>query len=371
MRIVHVCKMTGVAGTETHLLALLPGLRAQGLDVRLIVLVEPDRPLDEYVARMNTLGVPTHTLPIHRDLDPALIGRLAGHLRDTQADAVHTHLIHADLHGALAALGAGTRRLYCSGHNDDPFRRRLPIRLFQAWFWRKANAGIAISEAVRQFMIRVEFAPPSKIRTIHYGLDANTMPTVPDIRNRLRAELGLAPDVLVVGSVCRLIEQKGLVYALQAFRHIADISSAHYVLVGDGPLREALSAQAVSLGIADRVHFLGWRPDARALYPAFDVFLMPSLWEGFGLVILEAMAARLPVIASRVSALPEIVADGVTGYHSVPGDPTSIATRLRTLLTDPHQRRAMGEAGYQRLRNEFSNQRMIDRTIELYRDTWG
>jgi glycosyltransferase involved in cell wall biosynthesis len=218
-------------------------------------------------------------------------------------------------------------------------------------------------------MIRVEFAPPHKIRTIHYGLDADAMPVHPDIRSSLRAELGLAPKTLIVGSVCRLIEQKGLAYALQAFRQIADSTAAHYVIIGDGPLRETLQAQAASVEIADRVHFLGWRPNARAYYPAFDVFLMPSLWEGFGLVVLEAMAARLPVIASKVSALPEIVVDGTTGYHTVPGDADSIARRLHILLSDTTQRSAMGEAGFQRLRTDFSNQRMIEQTVQVYRDT--
>lgn len=365
--VLHICKMTGVAGTENHLLTLLPGLAKRGLDVRLLVLTEPDKPLTDYVAEMRGRGVPADSVTIHKDVELPLIGLLAERIRAERPAAVHTHLIHADWHGIPAARRAGVRRTFTSGHNDDQFRRRPAIRLIQAYLWQRLTAGIAISEAVRQFMIRFEFAPPRKVHTIHYGLD----PAPGDNRIQriaTRSEWGLSADQIVIGSVCRLIEQKGLPYGLRAFKAVTErFPNARYVLIGDGPLRGALQQEAESLGVADKVIFAGWHPDAPAKMPAFDIFLMPSLWEGFGLVMLEAMAARLPLVASRVSALPEICLDGVNGYLAPPADVATLTERLIRLTEDAALRATLGQAGRSRLESAFSTAKMIDSTLAVYR----
>lgn len=368
MRVVHLAKMTGVAGTENHLLALLPQLAESGLDVRLIVLCEPEKPMYAYAAQMSALGVPTELVSIRGDLDLRLIGQLSGRLRALGAEAVHTHLIHADWHGLPAALRAGVPHIYTSGHNDDPFRRRLPIRLVQAYLWRRVTAGIAISEAVRRFMIAVEWAPPHKVHTVHYGI----APRLPNLvmRAAFRAELGIPLDAPVFGSVCRLIEQKGLSFALRAFAQVlARFPEAHYVIVGDGPLRESLCAEAEMLGVAAHVHFAGWRADAAERMSAFDIFLMPSLWEGFGLVLLEAMAAHLPIIASNVSALPEIVVDGETGLLCAPRDVECLAAHMARLLSDRALAQRLGANGAARLQAEFSVSKMVNGTRAVYQKT--
>jgi glycosyltransferase involved in cell wall biosynthesis len=217
-------------------------------------------------------------------------------------------------------------------------------------------------------MIKVELAPPQKVHTVHYGI----APTLPDLTMRaaFRAELGIPLDAPVFGSVCRLIEQKGLTFALRAFAQIAPhFPEAHYVIIGDGALREPLRAEADALGVATRVHFAGWRADAAARMVAFDVFVMPSLWEGFGLVLLEAMAARLPIIASAVSALPEIVRDGETGLLCAPRDVACLAERMAQLLTARDLAMRLGAHGEARLRAEFSVSKMVDRTLAVYRKT--
>ncbi len=368
MRVIHLSKMTGAAGSEGHLLALLPALRAHGVDARLWVLVEPDHPLDEYVARASELGVPTERLTIRCDLDPALLWRLVRRLRGERPDILHTHLIHADLYGVVAARLAGVPRVISSRHNDDRFRYRLPVRLLNRALWRRIDAGIAISGAIRAFSLRVENAPADRVYTVPYGLDPATIPARPEACAALRTALGLPADALLVGSVCRLIEQKGLVYALRGFAAVAgEVPQAHYVLAGDGPLRPALEAEARALGVGERVHFLGWRDDAHAVFAALDVFLAPSLWEGFGLVFLEAMAHGLPVISTTVSAIPETVVDGETGWLVPPRDAEAIARALRAALTDPQVRRARGANGRERLETQFTVEAMAERTLAVYR----
>jgi len=371
-RVIHLSKMTGAAGSEGHLLALLPGLRARGVDARLWMLVEPDNPVQGYVERAEALGVPVERVIIRRDVDPALWRRLAARLRDTRPDLVHTHLIHADLYGIPAARWAGVRGVVTSRHNDDRFRRWLPVRALSRWLWRQADAGIAISQAIRQFSIDVEGMPPEKIHTIHYGLDPASVHAPPDARERLRDELGLPPDTPLIGSVCRLIAQKGLDDALDGFGQVAaEYPATRYVVAGDGPLRDALEAQAARLGLAERVHFLGWRADAPAIFAALDVLLAPSRWEGFGLVFLEAMALGVPVISTRVSAIPEVIADGETGWLVPPDDPTAIAGALRAALSDPDGRCRRGEAGRARLEAQFTVDAMVERTLAVYREVVG
>lgn len=371
-RVIHLSKMTGAAGSEGHLLALLPGLRARGVDARLWMLVEPGNPVQDYVDRAEALGVPVERVIIRRHFDPGLWRWLAVRLRDARPDLVHTHLIHADLYGIPAARWAGVRGVVSSRHNDDRFRRWLPVRALSRWLWRQADAGIAISEAIRRFAIAYEGVSPQKIHTIHYGLDPASVHAPPDARTRLRQELGLPADAPLVGSVCRLIEQKGLDNALDGFAQVvAEFPAAHYAIAGDGPLRGALEAQAARLGVADRVHFLGWRADAPAIFAALDVLLAPSRWEGFGLVFLEAMALGVPVISTRVSAIPEVIADGETGWLVPPDDPAAIAGALRAALADPGERCRRGEAGRARLESQFTVDAMVERTLAVYRGVVG
>ncbi len=368
-RVVHVIKIAGVAGAERHLLTLAAGQRAAGVDARIWALSDPRRPVPQFAEMAAANGVPVETLPLHGHFDRHIIARLAEEFRAAAPDLVHTHLIHADLHGVRAARAANVPHVVTSRHNDNRAWRIRLARKVNRRMWRKVDAGIAISEAVRQFILRTEGAPPQKLCTIHYGLDAQTVNAPSDARARLRAELGLPEEALLVGSVCRLIPQKGLSYGLRGFATMAAaFPSAHYVLAGRGPLHEALQAEAHTLGVGARVHFLGWREDAHAVMAALDVLLMPSLWEGFGLVLLEAMALGVPIVATRVSAIPEVVADGETGWLVPPRDPAAIAEALRQALSDPARRRAFGQAGRQRLETHFTARRMVERTLTLYRN---
>ncbi len=379
MHVLHITKATGIAGSENHLLTLLAGLREKEVDARLLLLVEPDNPVEALVQAASARGIPIEREVIRGHVDPALLARLTRRLRAAHPDIVHTHLLHADLHAIPAARLAGVRGVVCSRHNDNAFRRRLPIRLLHRGLWRLTDAGIGISGAITQFVVSVEGAPPAKMTTIRYGLaprpQAAGQAAAPDreaARAALRDGLGLPPDALLLGMVCRLIEQKGIPYALQAFARIAaEFPAAALVIAGDGPLRAELEAQADALGVADRVHFLGWQADPAPVFAALDVFLMPSLWEGFGLVLLEAMAQGVPVVGSAVSAIPEVVVNGETGLLCPARDVDCLARALAALLSDPARRSALGAAGRVQLLREFSPARMVAETLAVYQGVLG
>ncbi|MCB9450137.1 MAG: glycosyltransferase [Anaerolineaceae bacterium] len=369
MRVVHVIKVTGISGAERHLLTLLPALQARGMEMHLALLTEPDNPVNEFAQAMQGGGITIHRFTIGHDADARMAWRLRDLFYQLLPDIVHTHLLHADLYGIPGAKLAGVPVIITSRHNDNAFRRRFPVRQVNGGLWRMADAGIAISDSIARFAREVEGAPAHKIHRIYYGLDFD--PNAVDrgeARHALRHELDLAEGTPIIGIVCRLVEQKGVLYGLRAFWQIATASPAHLVIAGDGLLRDKLETEVQTLGIADRVHFLGWREDVPQLMAAFDIFLLPSLWEGFGLVLLEAMAQQTPVVASAVSAIPEIVAEGQTGLLVPPRNAEGLAGALLTLLNDLPLARHMGLMGQERLETTFSARTMIEATYRLYHD---
>ena len=363
MRVLHVAKVTGIAGAENHLLALLPALRALGVDAEVALLQEPGRPVAQLVRAFLAAGVPTFELAINMDLDPWLVGRLARLVRSRGAHAVHTHGVHADLYGRLCLQGLDGVLLLQTRHNDDRFRRLWIMRLLNQWLARRCVRIVAISEAVREFVCAVEGIPPRKVERIYYGLDAAPAPqNVAD----LRTELGWAGAPLI-GFVGRLTGQKGVDVLLNAFAIVhRALPTARLLLIGDGPQRAALAALAGGLQISAAVHFAGWREDARAQMAALNVLAIPSRWEGFGLVTLEAMQAGVAVVASRVSALPEIVLDGETGLLVPAANAAKLAAALMALLQDPQRAMQLGENGRLRAAQLFTVKQMAVQHAALY-----
>lgn len=362
LRVTHILKTTGLSGAETHLLALSAGLRAAGFESRLVTLVEPARLPAALVDAAREYNVPVDLVPLAHDLDLRVVPRISSLLKSTRTQITHTHMIHGDLYGALAAQRLGLT-LVQSRHNDDKFRRNPAVKLLTRVLAAQSKTVIAISDSLAAFVRDVEGVPGSKIVSIHYGLDPQTV-TAKAQPGKLRAELGLGDAPTVCGAG-RLTAQKGFGVLIEAFAKVRErLPQARLVIAGDGPMRSALESQAQSLGGA--VHFLGWRADAPTIMADCDLLAMPSVWEGFGLVTLEAMALSKPVVASRVSALPEIVIDGETGLLVPPGDSAALADSLLTLLNDPIRARAMGECGRARLEKEFTVGRMVRRHAAVY-----
>jgi glycosyltransferase involved in cell wall biosynthesis len=268
-------------------------------------------------------------------------------------------MVHADVYGSAAAL-AIRRPLVSTRHNDDRYLLG-PFRYVDRAMMQPARTIIAISEAVRTFHIAAGL-PAAKLVTIHYGLD-----DVPARPSELTpAEAGIpegAPLVLAIG---RLIEQKDHRTMLRAFARVHDEHpDARLAILGWGKLESDLLAERSRLGLDASVVLPG-RVEPAAWLERTTLFLHTSRWEGFGIVLLEAMLSRLPVVATRVSAVPEIVVDGTTGLLVEPGDTEGIAAAVGRLLADPSAARGLGEAGERRARGEFSVARMADRTREVY-----
>jgi glycosyltransferase involved in cell wall biosynthesis len=347
MRVVHVHRIRGIGGSERHLLTLLPALAERGVDVSFVGLDDPAGAPEPFY---RELKVPFGRLSAPRDLDPLLAWRLARTLRREHADVVHTHLVHADVYGAVAP-GA---RLVSTKHNQDPFRAGA-FRHVERALARRAARVIAISDAVRRFCVEDVGLPEDKVAVVHYGLDA--LPEAWAANPPL--ELG-RPLLLAVS---RLEAQKGLDTAVRA---LAQLPGATLLVLGEGPDREALEALASELGVSDRLLLPGRVGNVAALYEQADVLVHPARWEGFGLAMLEAMLAAKPVVAARAGSAPELVEDGRTGALVPVDDVEALVAAVSGLLADPARAALLGRAGLERARRDFSVARMAERTIATY-----
>lgn len=360
MRVLHLHRIRGISGSERHLLTLLPALRERGVDARFLGL-DDTRTGDPsaFYSELERLDVPCARVPAPRDLSPLLAARAVARVRGQRPDVVHTHLVHADVYGAVAAAAAGSV-LVSTKHNDDPFRAGA-FRVVERLLARRSARVVAITEALARFNVDRVGLPARKLAVVRYGLDAAPVETGtrPSVRD----------DVRLLLSVGRLVPQKGHDVTLRALAELrAEHADVELAILGEGVERAALEALASDLGVSEALHLPGDVDNVGDWLARADVFLHAARWEGFGLVLLEAMLAARPVVAAGVSSIPELVVDRETGRVVPAEDPGALAAATLPLLDDDGARRRLGDAGRRRAIDEFSVARMADATVAVYED---
>ena len=290
-------------------------------------------------------------------LDPFGVREIRRLVRERRFPLVHAHLSRAEIVAGLAVGPLPDVKLILFKQNDDAWWKGPLLRRVHRRIVRRADRVVCTSDAVLEHFAALEPAARNKMARIHNGVDVAAIRAAAGAADRaaIRASLGVAPGATMLLAVGRLVEQKGhdVLLAALATRPLAE---ATLVLVGRGELETSLRASAAAM--PGRVVFAGVRTDVPALMAAADLFVMPSRWEGFGLVAAEAMTAGRAVVASRVSALPEVVEHGVTGLLVPPDDPDALAAAIASLLADPAKRDAFGAAGRDRVERLFTLDRM-------------
>lgn len=358
-RVLHVITGIDVGGAESHLLSLCEGLVDRGFDVTVAYL----KGEGELATEFREAGCDVVRIGIRTDADPIGFAKLLAHVAREDYDVVHGHLFHGNVYGVTAATLARVPVVVSSKHNDPPFWAQQPYRTIHDLTLSQVDEVFPISDSVRRYLLETTSVSPGKVQTIRYGLDTDPFDTVKGVEN-VRTEF---EGERLVGTVARLTEQKDLTTLIRAFAKIHEDHDTHLAIVGRGERRAELEQLVDDHGLESAVTFTGFRDDIPALMHAFDVFALPSRWEGFGVVFLEAMAAGIPVIASDTSAIPEVVNDGETGYLCPPGDIEAFADAISKLLSDPDLRDEMGAAGRHRVETEFSVDRMVTEMATAYR----
>lgn len=310
-------------------------------------------------------GVPFRVL----GLDPGIrrpwhLLAIQRHLRELQPDIVHTFLLTASLYGRLAAMLARVPIIVGTEVNIYE-HKRAHHALAERLLMRGTDRVVVSAESVRDFYIRQVHADPAKVDVIYNAVDwSQLQTTMPP--GALRASVGVPAGAPVAGIIARLTEQKGHRYLFDAMAETPGLASLHLLVVGDGGLRDDLRARVDRLGLTTRVHFLGARRDLGNLLAAVDLFVMPSLWEGLPLSMVLAMGAGLPVVATRVAGIPEVVRDEATGVLVPPADAPALGSALARLVSDSASRRTLGAAAAAFVRPRFGVDGYVDAVTGLY-----
>ena len=367
IRVLQLITSLERGGAENHLLALLTHADRRAFELETAVLSGEG----ELVPVFRQAGIPVHLLKSRTRFDPLALGRLVRLLRDGRFDILHSHLFRADIYAGLAVAKLGERRplLVSTRHNDDRFFLNPFVGLVHYGVSARQDLIIAISDHIARFTVSRGVRHPERVRRVYHGLEPPVTKALEREGQHIRQELGISPDEFLVGNVGRLALQKGQRHLIAAMPLLLErVPRARAIIAGGGDLEDYLRELASEIGVAECVHVLGPRKDVPALMHAIDVFVMPSIWEGFGLVLLEAMAAGRPIVASRVATIPEVVVDGETGLLVPAGDPLALASALADLAEQPARAARMGEAGRERLRRQFSVEKMVGDTELLYRE---
>ena len=380
LSIVHVIARLNVGGAALHVLQLAREQAQRGHDVLVVAgsLARGEESM-EYLA--DELGVHLLKLPVlQRELslqaDLAAIQALRDLLRRRAPDVLHTHTAKAGATGRLAALVASSARPRAIVHTyhghvlSGYFSRRWEhvFRLIERVLSHAAGALIAVSEEVRDDLVRFKVAPADRFVVVAYGFDPPPWGEADEqARRRLRSELGLDEDRFVVGWAGRLTPIKRPLDLVRTLRRLVDRDvDATLVLVGDGEDRPAVEALAAELGVADRCRLVGFQRHTREWYAAFDALLLTSANEGTPVVAIEALATERPVVATRAGGTGTVVANGESGYLEAIGDTEALAARLALLSRHPGLRARMGRHGSEDVRRRFSLGRMADEVDAVY-----
>jgi glycosyltransferase involved in cell wall biosynthesis len=366
MLILHVITSINRGGAENHLFELIKGQLLLGHKVAVAYLKGGGYWAKDY----KKLNVQVFDLGLrfYGEITPLL--NLKRVISNLSPDIIHAHMPPAEVYAWLALKGSKIP-LFITKHNDENFYRYSFTNKIGSLIAKRANKVIAISEAVNCYIRTALKIPCEKMQTILYGIDTQNFSNVrSSSRQSLRQEWGVPSNAWLIGTVARLAPQKSLDILLESFAKYQDKAEmdSRLVIVGNGPLILDLKKQAMRLGIDQLIVWAGFREDIPEVIAAFDCFILTSSYEGFGLVLLEAMASKKPIIATSVSAIPEIVINNVTGLLCERANSDQISDAILK-MEDHNLRVHYGANGFERATNLFSSVVMIEKINSLYKQS--
>lgn len=323
-----------------------------------------------FVGRMKERGVETHLVHLAPLFNPLALWRLTRLLARERVTILQTHGARANFYGRIAGRLAGVPVIIATVHNS---LKDYGVSPFTRWLYRfllrltlpLVHRIICVSEANRRDLIDECPAAEAKTQTVYNGVDPPAFLSQPD-RQKVRQELRITQGPVLV-TIARLTEQKGHRYLLRAFPGLLSTwPQLCCVFVGEGELHDALHHLAIDLGVERACRFVGVREDITDILAAADLFVLPSLSEGFPFVLLEALAMGRPVVASRVNGVPELIEDHKTGLLVPPRDPQALARAIRDMLSDPAAASKLGAAGRALVQERFTVDRMVANTTATF-----
>jgi glycosyltransferase involved in cell wall biosynthesis len=357
----HVDTARTWRGGQNQVLLTVNGLRSIGHRAALVA--HPDGELRRRAAE----GLELIPLAPRTEMDLSAAWKFSRLLKRIDPDVVHAHDPHGVAMSALAlSLVAGSAR----GGPVPPLvaSRRVDFHLkgnsFSRWKYRQVDCFIAASEAIRKMLV-ADGVDADRSVTVHEGIDVDHVLAAPPVN--VHEAFFLPHGAPVVGNVAALVPHKGQRYLIDAAHLVVQqLPDARFVILGEGELREHLEKQVHEHHLEKHVWLPGFRTDVLGCIKGFDLFVMSSVTEGLGTSLLDAMAASCPIVATTAGGIPEIVEDGVTGLLVPPRDHGALAAAIVRMLKDDAARRRLGDAGFARVNDRFTVERMVERTADVY-----
>ncbi len=302
-------------------------------------------------------------LDINRRLSYRALKKLVCYIKSNQIDIVHTHLYLPDIYGFLVKMIVPRVKLFTTKHNTNQFRKKLFWGILDNILSLPAARIIAVSEAVKKFIAKYEYIPPNRISVIYHGVDINRFfkkVNIDDIRKQLR----ISKDNFVIGIIGRITEQKGHIYLLRAVAELkSKIPSIKLLVIGTGELQQELSDYCHKSNIENHVSFLGFRNDMPELYSLMNVLCLPSVYEGLGLVLVEAMLCNTITVGSKIHGIEEIINDGINGFLVPPRDSEALIKVLYKIYKSDYDKNMLVQARLAALQFDFTkNLKKIEKT---------
>jgi len=345
-------------GGEVWLLSTMRGLSKRGHKVALIC--RPGTPLE---GKAREEGLPVFPIKMRGDFDPIVIYKTARVIKKLRAEVVCTNMDKELRFGGLAARLCGVKAVVPRRGIDYPLKNKWRYRFSYNCL---ASRIIANSYATKKTLLReAPWLDPDRVEVIYNGIDTTLFDSKPgkDIRDELKIDRK-AP---LIGFVGQLDERKGIIYLLEAFKSVSkQIPKAKLLLVGEGNLKGFIQNWVGENGLTEKVILTGFREDIPDVMRSIDLLALPSLWEGFGIVLIEAMASGKPVVATRTSNIPEVVRDGKTGLLVKPRDSEELAGAIIKLLEEEDLAEEMGRRGREWVKERFTLERMLDQLENLF-----
>jgi glycosyltransferase involved in cell wall biosynthesis len=345
-------------GSETYALTLAANLDPRRYRVA-ICAVDQGGALEPEITR---LGIPCAIMHRRQGIDLRLMWRLYRLFRQTHVDVIHTHHFNQLFYSLLGAKLVGARIIHTE-HSIECYKKRrlrIALRLLSIFCHRIT----AIGSDGHRFLLEKVRIPARKLQVIHAGVD---LAKFTETRAQARQALGFSEQDRIVTIVARLSPEKNHALLLAAFTDvIRRVPGARLLIVGDGTHRDAVQSEVHRLNLAAHVQMLGVRRDVPRILAASDLFVLSSDREGLPIAVLEAMAARRPVVATAVGDLPLIISDNQTGRLVPPHDPAALAAAIIDLLNDRPRANAMGQSARQFVEAHYTQRRMVARHEELY-----
>jgi len=361
-KVLHVTFNMGIGGTEQVIRQLVLGSRGQQVEHEIVCI---DGQVGVIGQQMREEGIPVHPVSRAPGFDRKLIGELRDLIRTRDVSIVHCHQYTPFLYGRLAAMGTDAKVVFTEHGRFYPDRYRYKAALINPLLAILTPAVVAISSATRDALAKYEFMPKRKIQVIYNGIQP--LKADPAAITELRSELGIPTDSFVYGTVSRLDPVKNQAMMLESFaRCLKDYPESYLLMVGDGPERQALEAQAESLGASGRIRFTGFINEPAQHLALMDVFLLSSHTEGTSMTLLEAMSLGTPAVVTAVGGNVEVVENDVSGLVSPESDTAPFAQKMARLQQDKALRGRVSAAAMARFQSQFSAEAMIKSYLRIY-----